>query len=82
MTFDDLVSALRQVEGLRDKGKVHPNFHFKSRPFLHFHSDELGTHADVRFGPDFEAVPASTPEEREHLLSLVRDFVGEAHNRP
>ncbi len=33
MTHAELVDALRQVDGLRDKGKVHPAFYYQSRAF-------------------------------------------------
>lgn len=82
MTFDDLVASLRQIEGLRDTGKRHPNFHFRSKPFLHFHDGPGGTHADVRFGADFEPVAASTPAQREALLERVRAHVAEHRHRP
>ena len=75
MTFDELVRALRAIDGLREKGKLYPNFHFRSRPFLHFHVSERAIYADVRFGGDFERVPASTPQERRDLLRRVRDHV-------
>jgi hypothetical protein len=77
VTHDELVEALRSLSGLRDIGKSHPNFHFKSRPFLHFHVDSSGrTFADVRLGSgDFEEVWASTPGERAELFALVADHV-------
>ena len=76
MTHDDLVAALRQIDSLHDVGNYHPNFHFRSRPFLHFHVGPVGTYADVRFGTgDFEPVPAATPEEREALLARVLKHV-------
>lgn len=77
MTFDELVEALEGIDGLRNTGKVHPNFRFRSKPFLHFHSGDDGTYADVRFDPDadFEPVPASTPEERRALLARVAAHV-------
>jgi len=40
MSHEDLVEALRAIDGLRDVGKSHPNFHFRSRPFLHLHVDD------------------------------------------
>jgi hypothetical protein len=71
-----LVAALRALDGLRDVGSMHPNFQFRSRPFLHFHHDERGTYADVRFGTgDFEPVRASTPTERMMLLARVSAHV-------
>ena len=78
MDFDELVEALRTIDGLRDKGKRHPNFHYRSRPFLHFHSGEQGTYADVRWDAEFEPVPASTPAERSELLERVRAHVAAA----
>ena len=75
MTHDDLVEALRSITALRDKGKVHPAFHFRSRPFLHFHEGEQGAYADVRFGDDWEAVPAATSGQRAELLERVRRHV-------
>ena len=75
MTFEDLVAELSAIDGLRDRGKRHPNFHFRSKPFLHFHDSDGGTYADVRFDEDFEPVPASTPQERRQLLERVRSHV-------
>jgi hypothetical protein len=48
------------------------NFHFGSKPFLHFHNGPDRTYADVRFGGDFEPVTASTPKQREVLLERVK----------
>ena len=76
MTHDDLVAALRAIEGLRDKGKAHPHFYLRSRPFLHFHGDDAGRYADVRFGDDWEPVPAATPAQRRALLRRVTAHVG------
>jgi len=74
-THEELVDLLREIDGLRDKGKVHPAFHYKSRAFLHFHGDERGYYADVRFGDDFEPVRAATPTERADLIRRVRAHV-------
>jgi hypothetical protein len=76
MTHDQLLDTLRAVDGLIDVGHDPPNFHFRSRPFLHFHVHDGATYADVRFGNgDFEPVWASTPQEREELLARVCDHV-------
>lgn len=81
MNHQDLVDALRGIDGLVDVGVDPPNFQFRSRPFLHFHTDEQGTYADVRFGGgDFEPVPASTPGERLALLAQVADHVERAQH--
>jgi hypothetical protein len=71
MTFDELVASLRQIDGQRDKETHPPSFHFRSKPFLHFHNGPDRTYADVRFGGDFEPVTASTPKQREVLLEQV-----------
>jgi len=48
----------------------------RSKPFLHFHTRDGETYADVRFGTgDFEPVWASTPLERLELLGRVLDHV-------
>jgi len=76
MSHQDLVDALRAIDGLVDAGGDPPNFQFRSRPFLHFHTTEDGTYADVRFGTgDFEPVWASTPQQRLELLAMVADHV-------
>ncbi len=80
-THEDLVAALRAIDGLRDKGKVHPTFHFRSRPFLHFHRGERGLYADVRFAEEFEPVPAETEAERAALLQAVSRHVEVSRRR-
>ena len=57
------------------QGKHPPNFHFRSKPFLHFHNGPDRTYADVRFGGDFDPVTASTPKQREVLLEQVKAHV-------
>jgi hypothetical protein len=76
LSHDDLVAALRNIDGLRDVGNYHPNFHFRSQPFLHFHVGVNGTYADVRLGThEFQQIPASTPEERQELLARVQRHI-------
>jgi hypothetical protein len=76
ISHEDLVAALRAVDGLLEVGRNPPNFQFRFRPFLHFHEHPDGTYADVRFGHgDFEPVWASTPQERLELLARVCDHV-------
>ena len=76
MSHAQLVAALRAIDGLSDVSQDPPNFHFRGRPFLHFHQGDGGTYADVRFGSaDFEPIRASTPRERAELLARVCDHV-------
>ena len=76
MSQHELVAALRGIEGVIDVGTDPPNFQFRSRPFLHFHSHPDGMYAHVRFGTGgFEPVWCSTPPERLALLARVLDHV-------
>jgi hypothetical protein len=76
MSHQELVDALRGIDGLVDVGGDPPNFQFRSRPFLHFHATDDRTYADVHLGSgDFEPVWASKPEERLELLARVTDHV-------
>jgi hypothetical protein len=76
MSHDDLVQALRAIDGLRDVGRSQPNLHFRSQPFLHFHIDSRGIFADVRLGTGgFEPVPCATSTQRAELLARVYDHV-------
>ncbi len=90
MTHEQLVSALRAVDGLVDVTGGHgdrPNFQFRRKPFLHFHVDREtgGVYADVKLsgGPrsDFEPMWASTSTERDDLLRLVRKHVRRSTRR-
>jgi hypothetical protein len=84
LTHDELVAALRGLEGIVDVGGDPPNLHLGGRPFLHFHQHPEGTYADVRFGRgDFEPMWASTAQERLELLARVADHVEQvARPRP
>jgi hypothetical protein len=76
LTHDELVVALRRLEGIVDVSGDPPNLDLRGRPFLHFHQAPEGTYADVRFGRgDFEPVWAGTPKERLELLARVADHV-------
>ena len=46
-------------------------FYVRSKPFLHFHEDPSGLHADVRLGPEFTRVRVETAEERDTLLAGI-----------
>lgn len=81
LTHEDLVEALRRVNGLRDIGKMFPNFHFKSKAFLHFHLGADRSYADVRLGERFETWPVTTPAQRRALLDAVRTHVAQADTR-
>lgn len=68
--LDDLLHALRGIDGLTEKKRG--VFYRRSRAFLHFHEDESGLYADVRVDADFDRVRVTTKAERKRLVSLVR----------
>jgi hypothetical protein len=67
--LEPLLAKLRHVAGLKEKSRG--VFYRGSRAFLHFHADGDRLYADVRFGDDFERLPATTAAERKTLLSRV-----------
>jgi hypothetical protein len=71
-THDDLLAALRALDGLVEKGKTPAHFYLRSRPFLHFHGTGGERCADLRRDDDWERIPAATPAERAALLDAVR----------
>ena len=78
-SHEDLLNELHLIEELVDVG--HNNFHFKGKPFLHFHQNEEGIYADVKLGGhDFEPIWAESSHEKRSLLGKVYDYV-EANTR-
>jgi hypothetical protein len=73
---DDLLRALRAVDGLVEK---RPGaFAYRSRAFLHFHADPAGLYVDVRLdGEDFERRAVHTRAQQRSLVRDVRAAVGE-----
>ena len=69
--LEPLLVKLRAVDGLTERKRG--SFYRGSRAFLHFHEDPAGFFADIKTGPAWQRVPATTPAERRALLRLVRD---------
>ena len=61
----------RVTDGLTERTRG--VFYRKSSAFLHFHEDPAGFFADVKTGPAWQRVPATTPADRRALLRLVRN---------
>jgi hypothetical protein len=72
--LEPLLVALRQIAGLRERSRG--VFYRGSTAFLHFHEDPSGLFADVRLGPEFQRVRASTSSEQRHLLGLIKSHLG------
>jgi hypothetical protein len=68
--LDGLLDELRDLPGLREKGRG--VFYRGSRAFLHFHEDPSGLFADVRLDGDFERMRVTTAEEQGLLLRRIR----------
>jgi hypothetical protein len=67
--LEPFLERLRTVPGLVEK--TLGVFYVRSKPFLHFHEDPSGLHADVRLGSEFTRVRAETAEERDALLARI-----------
>jgi len=72
--LDDLLAALRAVDGLTEKKRG--VFYRKSSAFLHFHEDPAGLFADLRDGDEWTRLPVNTTRERQGLLGRVRRVAG------
>jgi hypothetical protein len=68
--LEPLLTQLRDVPWLVEKKRG--VFYRRSRPFLHFHEDPSGIHADVRVAADWERMRVHTAAERRALLGRVR----------
>lgn len=68
--LDDLITALRGIDGLKEKGRG--VFYRKSRAFLHFHEDGERLFADIRSGDDFDRFDVTASAARAHVLAEVR----------
>lgn len=71
--IESLLAEIRTTPGLVERTRG--VFYRRSKPFLHFHEDPTGLHADVRAGADFERHRAETAAEQRSLLTLIRSIV-------
>ena len=67
--LEPLLEQLRRIAGLTEKKRG--TFYRGSRAFLHFHEDQSGPYADVRFAEEFERRRVRTQAERRALLRTV-----------
>jgi hypothetical protein len=76
VTQDELVAALRRLDGLEERGKT-PHFYLAGKPVLHFHGAGAGLEADIRppGAADWDRVPAATPADRAALLARVGEVL-------
>lgn len=74
--LEPFLERLRAVPGLVEKTRG--VFYVRSKPFLHFHEDPSGLHADVRLGPEFSRVRVETAGERDALLARIQKAQAQA----
>jgi len=81
--------TLEQIEPLLEQLRAHPAlrerrpgyFCVGGREFLHFHDDERGVYADVRFGRDFVCLPARSSSEQAELLERIDECLSTIETR-
>jgi len=71
----DLLAEISALDGLSLRGKTQTAIYRKSKPFLHFHWNEDGIVADVRYTDDWERIPANTVAEQRKLVADVAGFL-------
>lgn len=72
--LEPLLAQLRRCDGLTERRRG--VFYRRSAAFLHFHEDPAGFFADVRIGPGWVRLPATTAADRRSLLRQVRGQLG------
>jgi hypothetical protein len=68
--LESLLRRLRSLDGPTERKRG--VFYRRSSAFLHFHEDPAGFFADVRIGPGWQRLPATTAAERRAVLDAVR----------
>ncbi len=73
--IEPLLKRIRNISALKEKK---PGiYYFKSSAFLHFHEDGEQVFADIKFEPpNFKRLPATTSEQQDEVIRLIRDKVG------
>jgi hypothetical protein len=81
--------TLEQIEPLLEQLRAHPAlrerrpgyFCVGRREFLHFHDDERGVYADVRFSRDFVRLSATSSSEQAELLERIGECLSTIETR-
>ncbi|MDP9238608.1 MAG: hypothetical protein M3P30_14640 [Chloroflexota bacterium] len=74
--LEPLLERLRKLDGLTERKRG--VFYRRSSAFLHFHEDPAGFFADVRIGPAWQRLPATTAAQRRALVDTVRKELASA----
>jgi hypothetical protein len=70
--LEPLLEKLRAVPSLTERKRG--VFYRKSSAFLHFHEDPAGFFADLKTGPVWTRLPATSAKERRALLAQVGEW--------
>jgi len=65
-----LLARLRAIDGLTEKSPG--TFYRGSKAFVHFHADGADRYADVKIDGTFERFPATTRQDHDAVLRVVR----------
>ena len=71
----DLLKQISLLDGLSLRGKTQTAIYRGSKPFLHFHWNDEGIVADVRYRDDWERVAVDTVAQRRRLVADVQRFL-------
>ena len=74
--LDPLLAQLRRIDALTERRRG--VFYVRSSAFLHFHEDPAGFFADMRLGPAWARLRATTAAGRRALLREVRAALRDA----
>jgi hypothetical protein len=72
--LEPLLAQLRRYDALTERKRG--VFYRRSAAFLHFPEDPAGFFADVRIGPGWVRLPATTAADRRSLIRQVRAELG------
>jgi hypothetical protein len=70
--LEPLLEQLRAVGGITERKRG--TFYRKSSAFLHFHEDPAGFFADLKTGPEWVRLPATSARDRRALVAAVRKW--------
>ena len=75
----DVLLRLREVPFLKERS---PGVFYRgAKAFLHFHEDPTGLYADLRLAEIFERFAVNSAAEKNELVRLVREALGETASR-
>ena len=68
--LEPLIEKIRLIDGLTERKRA--VFYRRSQAFLHFHEDPAGFFADMKTGPEWIRLPATTATDRRALLVAIK----------